>query len=103
MPANTADRPKRKASSHPATVADQAAERPKGRPVHPAVMACEALVSAIVTIDDDQVAFEHGSRALSLVGRALHERAIRIRERCLPEVREGYQAAEAVVASRAAA
>ena len=74
-----------------------------GRPVHPAIVAVEALVEALAAIDCDYEALEHIAQATLAVARQAHARAERLRVVVLPELRAGYEAAEMLVQTRRAA
>ena len=85
-----------------ATLARPACERPNldgGKPVHPAVQACEGLVEAIMAVEDDTEAMEHGARCAAAIASALVERAKRLRTTVLPEIKLGYDAAEKLAES----
>ena len=74
-----------------------------GRPVHPAIVATEALVEALAAIDCDYEALEHIAQATLAIARMAHARAERLRSAVRPEIAIGYRAAEDIVAMRIAA
>jgi hypothetical protein len=73
---------------------------PGGRPVHPAIVATEALVEALGAIDCVYERREHTARALAALANQEHAEAKRLRMVVRPEILEGYHAAEALVAAR---
>jgi hypothetical protein len=71
-----------------------------GRPVHPAVVATEALVEALGAIDCVYERREHTARALAALANQEHAEAKRLRMVVRPEILEGYRAAETLVAAK---
>lgn len=75
-----------------------AAEQPRsldgGRPIHPCHTLTEKLLECLATIDNDAEAMEHASRAQVGIAKALHERALRLRNVQRAEILEGISVAE---------
>jgi len=87
---------------HPSTIARPEDACPKGRPVHAAITAFDALLEAVVAIENDEEALAHITHANVALAKQAQMRATRLRERVIPELQIGLFAAEKWIAERAA-
>ena len=83
-----------------ATIHHSSAERTKGRPVHPAIVATEGLVEALANLDCTCERCDAMARALIQLAAAQQREALRLREKIRPEILEGYRAAECLVTAK---
>jgi hypothetical protein len=98
---------------HKASLTDATPECPNpqgGRPAHPAILAIEGHVEALVALTDDVVALEHVLHSVKRVRTVLsrledhaHERISRLSTAVLPEIQRAYRAAEAAYQAGTAA
>jgi len=95
---------------HRSTVSQETEQRPKGRPVHPAVAAVEGLVESLAVVQDDARAFRDGAIHLAAIQRVAirladqqRSRAERLLGQVYPEILSAYRHGEAAWATERAA